>query len=45
MNTFKLEEKVCLITGGLGDIATGVADLVLKRSESLRFEGLKLHLH
>ena len=31
MNTFPLEEKVVLLTGGLGGIALGVARLVLER--------------
>ena len=31
MNTFPLEEKICMITGGLGGIALGVAKLILKR--------------
>lgn len=31
MNTFVLEDKVCLMTGGLGGIAVGVATLMLER--------------
>ena len=31
MNTFPLEDKIVLLTGGLGGIAVGVANLVLKR--------------
>ena len=31
MNTFPLENKICLITGGLGGIALGVSKLILKR--------------
>ena len=31
MNTYPLEDRVCLITGGLGGIGLGVTELVLKR--------------
>ena len=31
MNTFPMEHKICMITGGLGGIALGVSKLILKR--------------
>ena len=31
MNTFPLEQKICLITGGLGGFALSISELMLKR--------------
>ena len=31
MNTFPLEQKVCMITGGLGGFSLAISDLMLKR--------------
>ena len=41
MNTFPLEGKLCLMTGGLGGIAVGVARLVLERGGRVMLADLR----
>ena len=41
MNTFPLEEKVCMITGGLGGFSLAICNLMLKRGAKLWLCDLK----
>ena len=41
MNTFPLEQKVCMITGGLGGFALSISELMLKRGARIWLCDLK----
>ena len=41
MNTFPLEQKVCMITGGLGGFALSITELMLKRGARIWLCDLK----
>ena len=41
MNTFPLEDKTVLLTGGLGGIAVGVAKLIVKRGGRILLADVK----
>ena len=41
MNTFPMEQKICMITGGLGGFASAISGLILKRGAKVWLCDLK----